>query len=104
MLTKPSTLGLTTYQQEISRLLTAAVVSTRFRNLLLSEPAKALSAGYNSETFHFTREERERIISIRALSLADFANQLSGKRPVQSYRPPALQRLDNRALMPVGLD
>lgn len=104
MLTKTATLGLTTYEQEISRLLTAAVVSTRYSKLLLSEPAKALNNGFNGEAFHFTREERERITSIRAQSLADFANQLTGKRPVQTYRPPAIVRLDNRALVPAGLD
>jgi len=104
MSTKTANLSTTTYQQEISRLLTAAVISTRFRKLLLSDPAKALSAGYNGETFYFSREERERIVTIKAQSLADYANQISEKRPVQGYRRPALMRLDNRALVPVGLD
>lgn len=60
---------------EISRLLTAAVINSQFRQLLLTNPEKAISAGYRGETFHLGRDEKQHISSIRATSLADFASQ-----------------------------
>lgn len=48
-------------RSELSRLLVAAVISRRFRQLLLNEPAKALEDGYNGETFSFTPAERQLI-------------------------------------------
>jgi hypothetical protein len=62
----------------LSRLLTAAVVSTRFRSLLLSRPEAAIQAGYNGEAFHLKSEEIDRVLSIQAHSLEDFAGQLTG--------------------------
>jgi hypothetical protein len=62
-------------QGGISRLLTAAVVDTAFRNLLLTNPKLVLSSGYNGEQFSLNREEQETLLSIRATSLSDFANQ-----------------------------
>lgn len=67
--------------REISRLLTAAVINQSFCNLLLTNPASALAKGYNGEAFRLEREERDRVISIQARSLADFALQLTD-RPV----------------------
>jgi hypothetical protein len=89
---------------EISRLLTAAVVNTRFRTLLLNDPARALAVGFNGESFRFARDEHERIVSIKAHSLADFANQLTERRSPKIYRKPVLLGVDRRALMPVGAD
>jgi len=66
------------YNGELSRLVTAAVVNRKFCNLLLISPTVALAAGYNGESFHLTPEEQELVISIRASSLTDFAEQLSG--------------------------
>jgi len=62
--------------REVSRLLSAAVISARFRQLLLSDPAKALEIGYAGECFHFPREAKRRVASIQAASLADFADQV----------------------------
>ncbi len=62
---------------EFSRLISAAVVSQEFRNLLLANPAAALAAGYNGELFYLTLEQRQLILSIRASSLAGFAMQLA---------------------------
>jgi hypothetical protein len=62
-------------QAGISRLLTAAVVDTSFRNLLLTNPKLVLASGYNGELFALNREEQETLLSIRADSLSDFANQ-----------------------------
>lgn len=62
-------------QQEISRLLTAAVISAEFRKMLLSNPGKAISVGYGGESFHLPGEERKRLAAIQATNLADFASQ-----------------------------
>ena len=62
---------------EYSRLLTAAVINANFREMLLSNPGKALANGYGGEAFNLVSEERKHIASIHATSLADFAKQLS---------------------------
>ena len=67
-------------QREYSRLLTAAVINTNFRKMLLANPAQALAAGFSGESFHFSPEEFQRVISIQAASLADFAEQLIQQR------------------------
>jgi hypothetical protein len=63
--------------QEYSRILTAAVISAQFRQLLLSNPEKAITAGFGGEAFDLNTEDRSRLTSIRASSLADFASQLN---------------------------
>lgn len=63
--------------QEYSRILTAAVINMQFRQLLLSNPGKAIESGYGGEVFSLAREEKKRVAAIRATSLADFASQLS---------------------------
>jgi hypothetical protein len=64
-------------QVELSRLISAAVINEKFCRTLLDNPAKALVAGYGGESFHLPSEEKARISSIRATSLADFARQLT---------------------------
>jgi len=64
-------------QQEISRILTAAVINTRFRQMLLSNPAGAIAMGFGGEAFHLGKEEKKYLASIQATSLADFASQLA---------------------------
>jgi len=68
---------------EISRLLTAAVVNRRFCQLLLANPAYALDNGYNGEAFLLESEARDRVLSIRARNLADFASQLMNDRSMK---------------------
>jgi len=63
-------------QGEYSRILTAAVINTRFRSSLLSNPVKAVEAGYSGEVFHLAREEQKKISSIHAKTLSEFALQL----------------------------
>jgi hypothetical protein len=63
--------------QECSRILSAAVINAQFRQMLLANPGKAIEAGYAGESFHLGREEKNRLISIRATSLADFASQMN---------------------------
>jgi hypothetical protein len=64
-------------QQEISRILTAAVINARFRQMLLSNPASAIAMGFGGEAFHLGIEEKKCLASIQATSLADFASQLA---------------------------
>ena len=60
----------------ISRLMAAAVINKRFRNLLLTSPQEALKAGFQGEDFNLDRAERKLVLSIQAGDLADFALQL----------------------------
>jgi hypothetical protein len=62
---------------EISRVLAAAVVNHQFRQQLLNDPAMALDNGYLGEAFMLTEEQRSTIVSIRAENLSDLANQLT---------------------------
>jgi hypothetical protein len=69
-----------TQAQEVSRLLTAAVVNPEFCTLLLTNTPIALSSGYNGETFDFTSDVQTQILSIQATSLKEFAAQLIKER------------------------
>ena len=73
--------------REMSRLLTAAVVDTRFQNLLLTDPEKALSAGYRGEIFQLATEERSLLLSIHAKTLSDFANQVIERQNGNGHHP-----------------
>ncbi len=64
-------------EREYSRIMTAAVVNTKFRKLLLSNPRLALKTGYGGEAFNLASEDSERISSIKASSLPDFARQMN---------------------------
>lgn len=61
---------------DLTRLLSAAVVSPTFRRLLLSDPAAALAAGYNGENFQLSAAEYNAVTSLRAGTIRDFAAQL----------------------------
>jgi hypothetical protein len=65
------------FEKESSRLLTAAVVNRRFRQMLLTDPGRALASGYGGEAFHMRTDERDSISRIQASSLEDFARQLN---------------------------
>lgn len=58
---------------ELNRLLSAAVVSKSFRNMLLANPEIALSSGYQGEKFNLNREDQNWLYSIRPESLVDLA-------------------------------
>ena len=70
----------------ISRLLAAAVINKGFRELLLSDPARALAQGYYGEKFPLDYEQKALILSIRAESLKDFALQLTSTLEVGTAR------------------
>lgn len=57
----------------LGHLFAAAVVNRHFREILLEDPETALQHGYLGERFELSRDERERLISTRAHSLADLA-------------------------------
>ena len=63
-------------RMECGRLIHAAVISRRFLDRLLTNPAQSIEDGYCGEKFAFTRAEKQRIKHIRASNLADFSNQL----------------------------
>ena len=71
-------------QQEINRLLMAAIINQRFRKLLLTNPKSALEEGFQGEVFRLNPDERERLFSIRADSLSDLATQLGSNLPGES--------------------
>ena len=56
-------------------LMTAAVVDSFFRQLLLSDPSAALANGYNGETFFLDAQDQEFILSTQAASLNELAEQ-----------------------------
>lgn len=62
---------------ELTRLISVAIISQRFRDLLLHDPARALDAGFHGQQFRLTPEQRELVLSIQAVSLTDFAAQLA---------------------------
>jgi hypothetical protein len=63
--------------RESLRVLSAAVVSSRFRQMLLTDPRRAIISGYAGEKFHMDESEIDWMSSIRAESLAEFAQQMS---------------------------
>lgn len=63
-------------QQECSRLLTAAAINSSFRQALLNNPGQAISSGFSGEVFTFSADVVQRLSSIRASSLAEFASHM----------------------------
>ena len=63
--------------RESLRVLSAAVVSNRFRQMLLTNPRQAIASGYAGEAFHMDEGEIAWMASIRAENLAEFARQMT---------------------------
>jgi hypothetical protein len=66
----------TSNNHELNRLLSAAIVSTGFRNLLITDPEGAIAKGYMGEKFDLTNDEYRWLMSVQATDLASFATQL----------------------------
>jgi len=66
----------TTNYGELNRLLSAAIVSTGFRNLLITNPETALDKGYQGEKFNLSSDEYRWLVSVQATDLAGFASQM----------------------------
>ncbi len=62
---------------ELSRLMSAAVVSRSFREAFLRDPMRAIASGYDGERFHFSPSLLARLSTIRARSLEEFAQRLA---------------------------
>ena len=62
---------------EFSRILSAAVINQKFREMLLNDPSQAVSRGFNGESFNLSSKEKSELSSLKGLSLADFASQLA---------------------------
>jgi len=58
---------------ELNRLLSAAVVSKSFRNMLLTNPEIAVASGYQGEKFNLNEEDQSWLYSIRPSNLVDLA-------------------------------
>lgn len=61
------------HNDELNRLLSAAVVSKSFCNMLLTNPEIALASGYQGESFNLSDSDRSWLFSIRPTSLVDLA-------------------------------
>ena len=73
----PTSISKTQFRSEYSRILSAAVVNTSFRSMLLRDPAKTVSSGYSGEKFNLGYEETRRLSGIHASTLEDFAAQIA---------------------------
>ncbi len=78
------------HNDELNRLLCAAVVSKKFRNVLLTNPDIALASGYQGESFNISEADRSWLFSIKPASLVDLAadmvtyqQELSQECPVE---------------------
>lgn len=84
---------------ELNRLLSAAIVSKSFRNMLLNDPEIAVASGYQGETFNLSPEDQNWLYSIRPANLVDLAANMVAyqqeskvKLPVEPV--PALVRVN----------
>lgn len=62
---------------EYSRIFSAVVINQQFRDLLLNDPDRAVSRGFNGESFNLSSKEKNELSSLKGLSLADFASRLA---------------------------
>ncbi len=67
------------FENDLTKLLAAAVVNRGFRELLLSQPAKALAVGYRGEEFQLDQDDRELILTCSARTLPDLATLLTNR-------------------------
>jgi hypothetical protein len=76
---------------ELNRLLSAAVVSKSFRNMLLTNAELAVRSGYQGETFNLSPGEQSWLYSIRPTSLIDLAANMVAFR--QSIKQESMVKL-----------
>lgn len=65
-----------TIKGEFGRLIHAAIINTRFREILLKNPVCAIENGYQGESFQFSSELKERIKLIQAGTLEEFSTKI----------------------------
>lgn len=78
---------------ELNRVLCAAVVSKSFRKMLLANPEIAVASGYQGEKFNLSDEDRSWLLSTRPANLVDLAANMV------TYQQST--RHDNRMKLPV---
>jgi hypothetical protein len=78
---------------EMNRLLCAAVVSKSFRSMLIANPEIAVASGYQGESFNLSDEDRSWLYSLRPANLVDLAANMV------TYQQKPNQ--ENRVKMPV---
>ncbi len=61
----------------ITRLLIAAAINPRFCTTLLTDPQRALQAGFGGESFPLSQTTVDRLVSIRASTLPEFVFKLN---------------------------
>jgi hypothetical protein len=61
----------------LNKLFAAAIVNNQFCQMLLNQPELALQQGYFGDTFDLSLEEQALIVSIRAKSLPELAQQVT---------------------------
>ncbi len=86
-------LDYTARNDELNRLLSAAVVSKSFRNVLLSSPEVALANGYQGEAFNLSDADRSWLCSIKPTSLSDLAANMVTYQQTISQEIPVKVRL-----------
>jgi len=62
--------------QEISRILSAAVINHDFQHTLLNDPIAAISKGFQGECFAFSPKQKASLANIQAADLAGFASRI----------------------------
>ncbi len=83
MFTKPltrqpiATLDTSKDTDSISRLLVAAAINPRFCTTLLTDPHRALQAGFGGEGFPLSQTILDRLVLIRASTLPEFVFKLN---------------------------
>jgi len=68
--------GQGTCSSEISKIISAAVINTDFRESLLADPARAINDGYHGQMFYLTNEEKAWINSIKVSAISEFAKKI----------------------------
>ncbi len=63
--------------QDSCKMLAAAVINKHFRKQLLDNPEKALEIGFGGQSFQIGLEMKEKIGTIRANDLSEFAFQFT---------------------------
>ena len=62
-------------EAEMGRLINAALVDQEFCDLLLCVPSVALEKGFNGRAFRLSARERQFVLTVKATSLINFAEQ-----------------------------
>lgn len=61
---------------EFGRLIHAAIINTRFRQLLITNPVNTIEKGYLGESFYFPNDVKNQIQNIHAGNLEEFSSQV----------------------------